>query len=65
MSAPLPHTERIAQLLRQGKRAEAQRLHNAYVKAQLAAASEAPINLSDLMAGREAFVIDDIERAGE
>jgi len=62
MASQLPHTERIAKLLREGKRAEARRVHNAYVDSQLRKASQGPINLSDLMAGKEAFIVDDIDR---
>ena len=57
-----PHTDRIQQLLREGKRAEAQKVHNEYVVQKLKAASKGPINLSDLMAGKEAFLLDEIDR---
>jgi len=64
MSGHFEHTERIEALLRQGKREEARRLHNAHVEAQLKKASQGPINLSDLMAAKEAFILDDFEREG-
>jgi hypothetical protein len=59
----LPHANRIEALLREGKHSEAQRLHNEHVAAELERAKSEPINLSDLMAGKEAFVIDEIERS--
>jgi hypothetical protein len=58
----LEHAERIDALLRQGKRKEARAIHNQYVESQLEAAKSGPINLSDLIAGKEAFIIDEIER---
>ncbi len=59
----LEHTERVETLLRQGKRKEAKALHNQHIESQFAKAGKGVvINLSDLMAGAEAFIIDDIER---
>ena len=58
----LEHAELIEALLRQGKRRETRALHNQYVHSQLEAAKSGPINLSDLIAGKEAFIIDEIER---
>jgi uncharacterized protein YdaT len=59
----LPHAEYIAKQLRVGHRAEAIKAHNEHLDAEFARAKTgAVINLSDLMAGAEAFVIDDIER---
>jgi hypothetical protein len=58
------HTEQIAALLRQGKRAEARMRRDRYWDEQLARAKAGEvIDLSDLLAGDEAFVIDDIEKA--
>lgn len=62
MSAILPHTGRIEKLLREGKRAEAKRVHNQHVTAQLEKAKSEPICLTDLMAGNEAFHLDDLRR---
>jgi hypothetical protein len=59
----LEHANRIEALLRQGKRKEARALHNQHVESQFAKAKAGEaINLSDLIAGKEAFIIDDIER---
>jgi hypothetical protein len=59
----LEHAERVEALLRQGKRKEAKTLHNQHVESQFAKAQAGEvINLSDLIAGAEAFIIDDIER---
>lgn len=59
----LEHAERVEALLRQGKRKEAKALHNRHIESQFAKARAGEvINLSDLIAGAEAFVIDDIER---
>ena len=59
----LEHAERVEALLRQGKRKEAKVLHNQHVESQFAKARAGEvINLSDLIAGAEAFIIDDIER---
>ncbi len=58
----LPHADAIAKLLAEGKKDEAAALHNAHVEQQLEAAKQGPINLSDLMAGKEAFVLDEIKR---
>ncbi len=58
------HTEQIAALLRQGKRAEARIRRDRYWDEQMAKAKAGEvIDLSDLLAGDEAFVIDDIEKA--
>lgn len=57
----LEHADRITELLRQGKRREAMAKHNAHVKAEFDRAKQGQvINLSDLMAGHEAFIIDEI-----
>ena len=57
------HTERVEALLRQGKRKEASELHNKHLTEQFAKAKQGEvINLSDLMAGKEAFILDDIEK---
>ena len=48
--------------IREGKLAEARAIHNAYVDAQLKAASQGPINLSDLICAKEAFIIHEIEQ---
>ena len=59
----LEHAERVEALLRQGKRKEAKTLHNQHVESQFAKAQAGEVNnLSDLIAGAEAFIIDDIER---
>jgi hypothetical protein len=59
----LEHAERVEALLRQGKRKEARALHSQHVESQFAKAKAGEvINLSDLIAGAEAFIIDDIER---
>ena len=59
----LEHAERVEALLRQGKRKEAKALHNQLFESQFAKAQAGEvINLSDLIAGAEAFIIDDIER---
>lgn len=59
----LPHADEVTRLLREAKRTEAAKLQTARVDAELKRAQEgATINLSDLMAGKEAFTIDDIER---
>lgn len=42
-------------------RHEASESHNAHVAAELERAKSEPINLSDLLAGREAFTLDEIE----
>jgi hypothetical protein len=57
-----PHTHRVEALLRVGMVAEARRLHNAHVDAELERSKHEPINLSDLMAAKEAFVIHEIEK---
>jgi hypothetical protein len=55
----LPHTDEVTRLLREGKRAEAAKLQTAHVDAEFKRAQEgATINLSDLMAGREAIDIE-------
>ena len=57
------HADRVEALLRQGKRKEAKALHNQHVDSQFAKAqAEEVIDLPDLIAGAEAFIIDDIER---
>jgi len=57
-----PHTDRIEKLLAEGRRAEARVLHKQHVEAELQRAKQEPINLSDLIAGNEAFHLDDLER---
>ena len=60
----LPHTDRVAELLRQGRRREAAELHNKHLDAEFKRAKQGTqINLSDLMAGREAFIVDEINRS--
>jgi hypothetical protein len=50
----LEHTERIARMLRDGRRRQAIAAHNAHVQAELdRARAGAVINLSDLMAAHE------------
>lgn len=44
-------------------RHEAQESHNAHVVAELDRARTEPVNLTDLMAGREAFTLDELDRA--
>ena len=52
--AKLPLTERIASLVKEGKKEQAIAEHNANVKRQLARAEAGEtINLSDLMASKE------------
>ena len=59
----LEHAERVEALFRQGRRKEAKALHNQHVESQFAKAQAGEvINLSDLIAGAEAFIIDDIDR---
>lgn len=59
----LHHADQVADLLRQGKRAEAITRHNAHVRDELArAAAGAVINLSDLLAGKEALIVDDLDK---
>jgi len=72
----LPHTERVGALLKRARersklgdpreagelRDRAAKLQNERVSAELERAKREPINLSDLMGGREAFTIDEIER---
>lgn len=59
------HTRTVEAQLQEGgpeAREAARRRHNAHVEAELERAKHEPINLSDLMAGREAFVLDEIDR---
>jgi fatty acid/phospholipid biosynthesis enzyme len=55
----LHHTKRIEILLKAGKKEEARRLHNEYLDAQLEKSKSEPINLSDLIAAKEAFILDE------
>lgn len=53
----LEHTEKIEALIKAGERKEAMKVHNAYVKSQFEKAQQGQvINLTDLMAGKEAFL---------
>ena len=57
----LPHTQRIEELLRQGKLQEAMDQHNQYVDAQLELSKTGvPIDLSDLMAAKEQFHLNEL-----
>jgi hypothetical protein len=58
----LEHAQRIAALLRQGKSKEARAVHNQDVESQLEAAKSGSINLSDPIAGKEAFIIFPVDR---
>ena len=61
----LTHAENIEAMLQEGgaAREAARRKHNAHVDAELERARQGEtINLSDLMAGNEAFIVDDIKR---
>ena len=52
----LPHTERVADLLRRGNTTEAARLHNEHLEAEYNRSRDGtPINLSDLIAASEQF----------
>ena len=58
MTTQLPHTMRIARLLARGNTTEAARVHNQHLADQFAKAKAgAVINLSDLMAAKEEFIV--------
>ena len=62
-ASQLPHTERIAELLRAGKKLKAASLHNQRVKEQFKLAEQGEIiNLSDLMAAKEELHLADAGR---
>jgi len=58
----MEHTDRIKKLLAQGKRDEARQLHLQRVDDQLELAKSQPIDLTDLMAANEAFLLDKINK---
>lgn len=58
----MEHTDRIRKLLADGRLEEARRAHLERVDEQLELAKSEPIDLADLIAANEAFVLDDIER---
>lgn len=58
----MEHTDRIKKLLDEGKLSEARRAHLQHVDEQLELAKSEPIDLTDLMAANEAFVLHDIEQ---
>lgn len=58
----MEHTDRITKLLAEGRRQEATRAHLERIDEQLELAKSEPIDLTDLIAANEAFVLDDIER---
>ena len=56
----LPHTQRVAELLRRGNTTEAARVHNEHLKAEFERARQGTvINLSDLIAAKEQFDLAD------
>jgi hypothetical protein len=57
----MEHTDRIKTLLAEGKRDEARRLHLRRVDEQLELAKSQPIDLTDLMAANEAFLLDKLD----
>jgi hypothetical protein len=57
----LEHTDRIKRLLAEGKRVEARRAHLQRVDEQLELSKTRPIDLTDLIAANEAFLLADIE----
>lgn len=60
----LPHTERIAALLREGRVQEAKRLHHQRVHGQIRAARQGRvINLTDLMAAKEQIHLHEVDLA--
>jgi hypothetical protein len=58
----MEHTDRIQKLLAEGKRDEARQAHLARVDEQLELAKSEPIDLTDLIAANEAFLLHDIEQ---
>lgn len=58
----MEHTDRIKKLLAEGKRGEARQAHLDRVDEQLELATSEPIDLTDLIAANEAFVLHDIEQ---
>jgi hypothetical protein len=58
----MEHTDRIKKLLAEGKRGEARQAHLDRVDEQLELATSEPIDLTDLTAANEAFVLYDIEQ---
>lgn len=59
----LPHTRHVASLLAKGNVTEARRLHNEHLQAEFKRAQEGEtINLTDLMAAKEAFHRDQVEK---
>ncbi len=59
------HTDRIEKLLREGKRKEAEAAHNRHVDIAFGLAKAGlTINLSDLLAAKEAFHLDDLKTKG-
>ena len=58
----MEHTDRVRKLLAEGKREEAGRAHLERIDEQLELAKSEPIDLTDLIAANEAFVLDEIEK---